>query len=81
MKWQRLPVSAEAFADLERRGVDAVRASLMHVAATDKLGLPAEPDKQTLYTLRSTDTKSVSVTRADGERRLAWKARRDALWV
>lgn len=75
------PVSPEALAELECRGVDAVRASLWHAAAGDKLGLPAEPHLQTLFTLRNTDFGSVSITRAEGERWLIWKARHELMWV
>ena len=67
--------------DLESRGVDAVRASLAHVAASDRLGHPVRPEQQSLYATRGTDSTTVSVTRADGERWLAWRAAQDAVWL
>lgn len=65
----------------EERGVDGIRASLYHAAAQDPLGFVTPSSKQPLYALREIDSGTVSVTRADAERWLAWKARRNEMWV
>ncbi len=65
----------------EERGVDGVRASLYHAAAQDPLGFATPSNKQPLYALRETDSGTVSATRGDAERWLAWKGRRSDAWV
>ena len=69
----------ETLADLEARGVPAVRAILNKLPTTDYHGAPVRADIQPAYAMRETDHGTVSVTRAEVENWLAWKEeQRDA---
>ena len=77
---RRPQIAREVLRALEARGVDAIRASLVHVAAGDQHGHPLRPELQALYALRQTDSAIVSVARADAEQWLAWKTARNDAW-
>ena len=76
----KLPLHPEALAALERRGVPAITASLVHLAGYDGTALP-KPELQLAFVLRESETGAVYVTRRDVETWLAWKSAREFLWV
>ena len=56
-------------------------AILAHLSRDDAVGMVSRPESQTAYTLREVDAyTTVSVTRGEVERWLAWKAARASAW-
>ena len=75
------PLHPETLAELERRGVPAMTATLLRLAEHDGMGLPLKPEHQVAFELRETDAGAVCVTRRELETWLAWKSAGDSRWI
>ncbi len=67
----------DTLADLERRGVPAVTAIVGKLTEIPY----SSPEIQTAYELRRDAHTTVSVTRAEAESWLRWKAAQDGWWI